>query len=254
MVVRTLMSLLLALSGTATAAQTPLPWDGPLVPVDNGRMVIAAECNRNETPVWSNTLKRQAHGMEPGETVWLLSRTDARTMRLGKPTCYGGECHGDYAALQLPVAASSDLIAVVPRRFLHDGEEVRPLRRLEERCDRDEPQGWVLAECKTFALGGRRHLQVRWETRAPESEGNVTRTYASVARPHAARDWQLVVETAGRTEPEILLIRADSVDILWRTITGIGGPAEITLFLSRVGRDGSLTLGHRYSAGGQPCD
>jgi hypothetical protein len=196
--------------------------------------------------------------MQPGEHVWIISRSKAVSVRLGRPTCYAGECRGDYAALELPQVASRDAIAVVPFRFLGAGDTVRELpvtSTLDGRCADPPKLTWKPSRCRTFSLGDHsRRLEHQTETRSTETGWNSIRTYARVTTGRSSTAWRLVSETTAPLEPEAVVVRDHSEYILWRQRVGIGGPAAITLVLSRIESDGSLTFGQRYSAGGQPCD
>lgn len=240
-----------------TFGQRPLPWDGPLVPVDAGRMIVAATCTRNQPLRWSKELRDRAHGMEPGERVWLLTRDGATTLRLGKPACYAGECRGDYASLQLPTKRL-DVIAAVPLRFLSSTDRVQPLILLESSdgsCVEPPTLEWMADVCRTFDVGSsNRRLQVQTERRPMQNGWDVIRTHARMITGRDNGRWQVVSTSTAVVNPEIVLFRQGSQLVLWRQIVGIGGPAEITIVISRIEVDGFLAFGRRYSAGGQPCD
>ena len=237
--------------------QVPLPWDGPLAPVDAGRLIVAASCTRDHPLQWSRELRNQAHGMEPGERVWLLTRSGAVSVRLGEPTCYAGECRGDYAALELPTKQSTNVVAVVPFRFLASPDRVRPLSLLKTddgSCVQPPTLEWTADVCRIFGVSNNGQLHVQTERRSTQNGGDMIRTHARMTTRGRSGRWQLVSTSTSAMNPEALVVRQGSESVLWRQIVGIGGPAEITVVLSRVELDDVLTFGRRYSAGGQPCD
>jgi hypothetical protein len=235
-----------------------LPWYGPLLPVEDARVVVAAHCQRGEKLAWTAALRKQAHGVEPGERVWLITRDGAVPVRLGEPACLEGECGGDYAALVLPERYSRTAIAVVPLRFLEAADQVRPVAVVERRsgaCAERPRITWKAHQCTTFSIGdGGRRLQVQTESKPVLTGWNLMRTHARVLSGGVSGEWQLVGEATSPLQPEAVLIRDGMTAILWRQRVGIGGPSELTLVLSRVEPAGFLTFGLRYTAGGQPCD
>jgi hypothetical protein len=232
-------------------------WDGPLLPVDNGHVILNKECASEEKLGWSPALQKIAHGLEPGERVWMIFPDAAVPVTLGSATCVAGEeCHGAWAALALPSKATRNAIAVVPRRFLSDGDAITAPLQLESKkraCDEPPKLKFPAHECTEWDLG--RHplrLHVQTEMQLDRDTGwEQFRTHVRVA---GQSSWQLISEGVEEFTPRAVLLGGESVRVLWRKDEGLGSPARITVQMSRIAADGKHTFGRSYSAGGQPCD
>lgn len=246
----------------ASAAPRDLPWDGPIVPVDDGRAILAVSCPENSQIAWSDELRRAAHGMAPGEPVWIITPDGTFKGTLGRQECYGGECHAAYAALPLIGKVRGRASAIVPRRFLTAAHHAMPLRKQKEKpgtCDGAPRLKWRAGSCTTWSTERPGvDLQIQTEVLPQDTGWDTIRQHVRVRRGTDLGAWNMVFETVDELEPVLMI--ADGVEnersyrILWFRAVGIGGPAQLTTVFSRLESDATLTWGHPYTAGGQPCD
>jgi hypothetical protein len=263
---RLVVLMVLGVAGSVSAQQQVPPWDGPLLPVDVGKVILSKECERDQALTWSPALRKVAHGLEPGERVWMIVPDAAVPMILGNVECYvGKECGGAWASLALSPKATRNAITVVPWRFLTDRDPVSAPSKMDTikgACREPPKMTFKPLECVIWDIGfGDLQLQVQTESKLNDDLGyDLVRTHVRVVTRdfgtgnHAQSAWQMVSDGVDELSPRAVLDGDDSRRILWRKDEGIGSPALITVQLSRVAKDGSQTFGRKFTAGGQPCD
>jgi hypothetical protein len=257
---RTIFILTVAIAANMSAQDKS--WDGPLLPVDSTHAILNVKCAKAQSVIWSDELERSAHGLEPGERVWMLVPDAAVAVTLGDPVCVvGEECHGAWVSLRLSPKATRNAIAVVPRRFLTDEDPVSAPRQTGIRkgaCADPPHMSWTATMCTEWDLGWKGfRLEVQSErTLVKETGWDLIRTHVRVLHRLSGDSgrWQMISEGVDELTPRAVLPSEVSCRVLWRKEEGIGAPALITVQLSRVDADGSQVFGRKYWAGGQPCD
>jgi hypothetical protein len=258
----TAFAVLLVASLTAAASE-PLPWDGPLIPVESGYAILATHCPEGSRLAWNSNLRRAAHGMVPGELVWILTPDGVFPGSLGVQQCFGGECHAAYAALPVLGKKANRARAVVPRRFLTASHRAAPMRKVAVRkghCSRSPRLQWLAGTCTSWSAGIEGvELDIQTETRREETGWDSIRQHLRVRAPGQEGKWKVISETVDELEPVVMVAephegREPTYRILWYRAVGISGPAELSVVFTEVKKDGGLTWGRYYHAGGQPCD
>ena len=243
-------------------AGEPLPWDGPVIPMDGGNALLAIECEAGSSIEWSRKLQHAAHGMAPGDLVWILAPEGVFAGVLGRQLCYGGECGGAYASLKINGANSKTARAIVPHQFLTANCKATRIRKIADRkgrCSNPPNLKWNAGRCTTWSTGiPGTSAQIQTEVMEDEEGVQSLRQHVRSVHSGATSAWRLLSEPSSEFEPVVAIsderdgIRLDRV--LWIRGTGIDGPQYLTVLFSEVKPDGTLRWGRKYSAGGQPCD
>ncbi len=244
------------------AAVQPLPWDGPLIPVDGGYALLGVECEAGSSIQWSRKLRHAAHGMAPGDPVWVLAPEGVSAGVLGSQLCYGGECGGAYASLRINGTDARPALAIVPRRFLSSKKKATRIRRISDRkgrCSNPPHLKWNAGRCTTWSTGvSGTSAEVQTEVLEDSEGGEQLRQHVRSVHNGAAGAWRLLSDPSEEFKPVVAVLdERDGVRmnrILWIRGRGIEGPQYLTVLFSEVNADGTFRWGREYSAGGQPCD
>jgi hypothetical protein len=240
----------------------PLPWGGPVIPMDGGNALLAVECKAGSSIKWSRTLQHAAHGMAPGDLVWILAPEGVSAGVLGRSLCYGGECGGAYASLKVNGANANTARAIVPRRFFTANHKATPIHKVADRkgrCSNPPHLQWKAGRCTTWSTGvPGTSAQMQTEVREDEEGGESVRQHVRSVHKGATSAWRLLSDPSSEFGPVVAIsdirdgVRIDR--ILWIRGRGIDGPQFLTVLFSEVRPDGTFRWGREYSAGGQPCD
>jgi len=280
-----LFSIVISVSFSQPPAQPSKSWDGPILPVQSGKILLRSQCGKKMTSFpWTKNILILTHGLKEGDSVWAITRSGLFPAKLGDLGCSLGECTANYFSINLEVkkTAPKDVIAVVQQSFMvglakpHTPAPVDPAKFLD--CTDmlskiPRPSSTVLyfkfweiesaRKCATFNLGEDLHgpfLQVASKTfdqgegQADVTEVRVRTRVKERTRLKAAEDVFLDYDTEP-LQPVLVFNDPGGIKrVLWWTESGICCPSEVILLVSRVLADGSIQFGKRYSAGGQPCD
>lgn len=280
----TLCLVLVVRSFSQTPTQTSIPWDGPILPVQSGKIILRSHCGRRLTSIpWTRNILVLTHGLKKGDSVWAITKSGFFPARLGNLECFLGECTANYFSIRLETQETiqQDVIAVVKRGYLNQSARpYAPTRvsppRIPDCTDMlakiPRPSSTVLQfnfreivsarKCITFNLGRNVQgplLQVASKSYDQENGYEVfevrARILVNAKNQFKATQDVFVDYSTGPLQP--VLVFSDgrgSMRVLWWKEEGICCPSKVTLVMSRIHHDGSIQFGKLYSAGGQPCD
>ena len=263
-------------NSSAKTVETEADWDGPLMLVESGKIILPLECRPGAAVKWTPEVLRYTYGLQKGDVVLALTTRARSEAVLGNISCFAGECGGNYVSIELQTSAveSSDVVGVSIKSFLEETADLRV-------PDVVDASGFP--DCSTLhaSMSNSYFPELGEEKgcRLLELQREPPRTFLQIASKAFMQEngWpirmvhaRVLLDDHGRVRPmEGVEVDYDTsalgpsliVDdghgdlrLLWSKAFGICCPAELTLRMSRIDAGGVLSFGRPFTAGGQPCD
>lgn len=262
---------------SADVARGTVAWDGPLLVIENGEVLLQVEClGKDDRPVVPVTWVAHAGalGLSGESALKVVADSEARPARLEGIGCVpASDCRPSLVFLRFGDARPSgdeveeppphDLAAAVPAAVLAGDVQVRRLQPLAgpgvPNC---APRPGVKApsagvECRSFVVrdGEARVLLQLWAYDDATPEGYASwQVYARArANDEAFTAWRPIRLAAYVPDLWSISGPGGEVRLLMRASSG-GVGAYTALQMMRIDAKGELEVGRRYAAGGHACD
>ena len=92
-----------------------------LYPVQEGQIIVDQKCSGNLQVKWDRSLSEATGGLKKTDELFALSTKGSTLLSVGDPSCFIGECQGNYVAVQL-VGADKEVFGAIKKT---DGMSLR---------------------------------------------------------------------------------------------------------------------------------
>ena len=92
-----------------------------LYPVQEGQIIVDQKCSGNLPVKWDKSLSEATGGLKKTDELFALSKKGSTLLSVGDPSCFIGECQGNYVAVQL-VGADKEVFGAIKKT---DGMSLR---------------------------------------------------------------------------------------------------------------------------------